>query len=85
MYTGDVDDTPPTGLRVLLGAVCVAGALVLLFYLAQASLVPAFIVVAGSLFIAEIAVATAPTAAGVTWATVAYGLLLAVVAVTLPL
>jgi hypothetical protein len=85
MYSGDVFDTPPPVLRVVLGAVCLAGAVLVLLRLMLDWNVPAIVVLLGALLIAEFLIATIPTAAGITWATVAFGAVLAVFAISLPL
>jgi hypothetical protein len=84
MYSGDVFDTPPPVLRVVLGVVCLVGAVIMLLRLMQDSNVPAIVIMLGALLVAEYLIATVPTAAGITWATIAFGGVLAVLAIFMP-
>jgi hypothetical protein len=84
-YTGDVFDTPPPVLRVVLGAVCLAGAVIVLLRLVAGMNVPAIVILLGALLVAEYLIATVPTAAGITWATIAFGAVLAAMAIFFPL
>lgn len=85
MYSGDVFDTPPPVLRVVLGAVCLVGAVIVLFRLVLDTNVPAIVLLLGSLLVTEFLIATVPTAAGITWATIAFGGVLAIMAIFIPL
>jgi hypothetical protein len=85
MYSGDVFDTPPPVLRVVLGGVCLAGAVIVLFRLMRDFNVPAIVILLGALLVAEFLIATTPTAAGITWVTVAFGGVLAIMALLIPL
>jgi hypothetical protein len=84
-YSGDVFDTPPPVLRVVLGAICLLGAVLVLVRLIASGQVPALIVVVGTLGIAEYLIATVPTAAGVTWSTIAFGAVIAACALFIPM
>lgn len=84
-YSGDVFDTPPPVLRIMLGAICLLGAVLVLIRLFAAGQVPAVIIVVGTLGIAEYLIATVPTAAGITWSTIAFGAVVAACAMFIPL
>lgn len=69
----------------MLGVICLLGAVLVIIRLIATGQIPALIVVIGTLGIAEYLIATAPTAAGITWSTIAFGAVIAACAMFIPM
>jgi hypothetical protein len=85
MYSGDVYDTPPLVLRIVLGAVCLIGAVIVILSMIAMGRIPAVIIIIGGLGIAEYLIFTVPTVAGVTYSTIAFGAVAAACALLTPI
>ena len=83
-YNGDVFDTPPVWIRILLGAACLAGGVLAIIHLVSASLVIPLIITCAALILAGYLLVSVATGAQVALVTIGFWAYLGVLTLILP-